>query len=111
MDEAVATAQELGAAGFPPRLVGIGVERAFDALSEAEALALVELLAGLVARGALTADDLRTAVGAITENLEDVRCGLGGARGARGCWRPAAATLGSRRLEAGCPSVTQRGEA
>ncbi|KAI3428363.1 hypothetical protein D9Q98_006743 [Chlorella vulgaris] len=72
LDEAVGTAQELEAPGFQHKLVQIGLEKAFDAMTEKEQLSLVDLLAALAARGVLAADDLKQGTAALLEQLEDL---------------------------------------
>lgn len=50
----------------------IGLEKAFDAMTEKEQLSLVDLLAALAARGVLAADDLKQGTAALLEQLEDL---------------------------------------
>jgi translation initiation factor 4G len=47
------------------------LEKAFDALSEAEQLSLVDLLAALAARGVLGGDDLKEGTAEVMAGLED----------------------------------------
>ncbi|GAB4821712.1 hypothetical protein N2152v2_008758 [Parachlorella kessleri] len=72
VDEAVATAQELDVGGFMPKLVQIGLEKAFDTPDTKQQLAVADLLAALAARGVLSADDLREGCGPLLEALEDI---------------------------------------
>ncbi|PRW56412.1 eukaryotic initiation factor [Chlorella sorokiniana] len=71
LDEAVGTAQELEAPGFMPKLVQLGLEKAFDAVTERDQSAVVELLSALAARGVLGADDLKEGTAVLVEGLED----------------------------------------
>lgn len=64
---------------FPPhthilssRYPQIGLEKAFDALTERDQLALVDLLSALAARGVLGGDDLKEGTSALLEGLEDI---------------------------------------
>ena len=59
---------------LPPALLllQIGLEKAFDAMTEKEQLALVDLLAALAARGVLGADDLKDGTAALVGGLEDL---------------------------------------
>lgn len=49
----------------------IGLEKAFDAMTEREQTSLVDLLATLAARGVLGADDLKEGTAGLMEGLED----------------------------------------
>lgn len=49
----------------------LGLEKAFDAVTERDQNAVVELLAALAARGVLGADDLKEGTAALVEGLED----------------------------------------
>jgi translation initiation factor 4G len=49
----------------------IGLEKAFDAVSEKDSLALVDLLSALAARGVLSGSDLKEGTAALLEALED----------------------------------------
>lgn len=53
---------------FPLQL---GLEKAFDAVTERDQGAVVELLSGLAARGVLGADDLKEGTAPLVEGLED----------------------------------------
>ena len=55
---------------FPPQ-PQLGLEKAFDAVTERDQNTVVELLAALAARGVLGADDLKEGTAALLEGLED----------------------------------------
>ena len=63
-----------GVAGVGPGLMRVCIEYLFDLTREREQDLVVQLLVSFTKQGAVSSDDLLTALQALTRQLEDLRC-------------------------------------
>ena len=71
-EEAIASAQELAIPEFKPRLVRLGLEKAFDALEAGDRDAIMELIVDLCKSQVYTGEDIQEAVDGYAAQLEDL---------------------------------------